>query len=152
MRTGIGGRVLLSRSRPLYTPSIGGTQFLSHEIMLVSDASANFATVAAITAVVAPARLLLYPQNRVLCRLGDSEFDHGRGWNLDFLLGVRIEAGARLPFLLHQLAKSRQDEFAILFDRFVGDVAERIEEYSSGSFVGLGGSTECNLKFSFGHV
>jgi hypothetical protein len=32
---------------------------------------------------------------------------------------------------------------------FVGDVAERIEKYSSGSFVGLGGFGKCALKFSF---
>ena len=30
-----------------------------------------------------------------------------------------------------QLAKTGQDEFAVLFDRFVGEVAERIEEHSS---------------------
>jgi hypothetical protein len=97
-------------------------------------------------------RLLLYPQNRVFCRLGDSEFDDGHGWNLDFLLRLRINADARLPLLLHQLAETGQDEFAVLFHRFVGDVAECIEEYSSGSFVGLGGSSECNLQFTFGHV
>jgi len=99
-----------------------------------------------------PARLLLYPQNRVFCSLGDSEFDDGLGWNLDFPLCLRIEADASLPFLLYELAKSGQDEFSVLFDRFVGEVAERIEEYSSRCFVGLGGSSECNLKFSFGHV
>ena len=94
-------------------------------------------------------RLLFYPQNRVLCRLGDSEFDDGLRRNLDLLLCLRIEADASLPFLLYELAKSGQDEFAILFDRFVGEVAERIEEYSSGCFVGLGGSSESDLKFSF---
>src|SRR5690349_13144479 len=99
-----------------------------------------------------PARLLLYPQNRVFCCLGDSEFEDGLGWNLDFLLRLRIKARARLPLLLHQLAKTGQDKFAVVFDRFVGEVAERIEEYSSGSFIGLCGSSECNLKFSFGHV
>ena len=97
-------------------------------------------------------RPLLYPQNRVFCRLGDSEFDDGLGWNLDLLLRLRIEAGASFPFLLYELAKSGQDEFAVLFDCFVGEVAERIEEYSSGSFVGLGGSSERGLKFSLGHV
>jgi hypothetical protein len=120
--------------------------------MLVSDASANFATVAAITAVVAPARLLLYPKDRVSCRLSDSEFDDSLGWNLDFLLRLRIEAGARFPLLLYELAKTGQDEFSILFDRFVGEVAERIEEYASRCFVGFSGSSECDLKFSFGHV
>src|ERR1700674_842668 len=97
-------------------------------------------------------RLLLYPQNRVFCSLGDSEFDDGLGWNLDFLLSLRIKARARLPLLLYELAKTGQDKFAVLFDRFVREGAERIEEYSSGSFVGLGGSSECNLKFTFGHV
>ena len=71
------------------------------------------------------AELLLYPQNRVLCRLGDSEFDDGFGRNFDLLLRLRIKADASLPFLFYELAKSGQDEFAILFDRFVGEVAER---------------------------
>jgi hypothetical protein len=88
-----------------------------------------------------PAILLLYPQNRVFCRLGDSEFNDSLGWNLDFLPRLRIKARARLSLLLHKLAKTGQDKFAVLFDRFVGEVAERIEEYSSGCFVGLGGSS-----------
>jgi hypothetical protein len=98
------------------------------------------------------AGLLLYPQNRVLCRLGDSEFDDGLGWNLDLLLRLRIEAGVSLPFLLYELPKAGQDEFSVLFDRFVGEAAERIEEYSGDSFVGFRGSSECNLKFGLGHV
>ena len=85
-----------------------------------------------------PRGLILYPKNRVFCRLGDSEFDDGLGWNLDLLLRLRIKSRTRLPLLFHQLAKTGQDEFAVLFDRFVGEVAECIEEYSSGSFVGLG--------------
>ena len=68
---------------------------------------------------------LLLPPESVLCRLGDSEFDDRLGWNLDLLLRLRIEAEASFPFLLYELAKSRQDEFAFLFDRFVGEVAER---------------------------
>ena len=44
-----------------------------------------------------------------------------------------------------------QDEFAILFGGFVGDGAERIEEYSSCSFVGLSGFSKCALKFYLGH-
>ena len=63
-------------------------------------------------------KLLLYPQNRVFCRLGDSEFDDGFGWNLYLLLRLRIEARASFPFLLYELAKSGQDEFSVLFDRF----------------------------------
>jgi hypothetical protein len=98
------------------------------------------------------AGLLLYPQNRILCRLGDSEFDDSLGRNLDLLLCLRIKARARLPLLLHELAKTGQDEFPVLFDRFIGEVAKRIEEYSGGSFVGLGGGSECDLKFSPGHV
>ena len=97
-----------------------------------------------------PARLLLYPQNRVFCRLSDSEFDDGFGWNLDLLLRLRIKARARFPLLLYELAKTGQDKFAVLFNRFVREVAERIEEYSSDSFVGFGGSSKCNLKFGFG--
>ena len=92
------------------------------------------------------ARLLLHPENGVLCDLGDSEFDDGLGWNLDLLLRLGIEARASLPFLLYELAKARQDEFAVLFNLFVCERAERLEEYSSGSFVGLGGSSECDLK------
>jgi hypothetical protein len=83
---------------------------------------------------------------------GDSEFDDGLGWNFDFLLRLRIEARASLPFLLYELAKSRQDEFSVLFDRFVGERAESIEEYSGGSLGGLGGSSECDLKFRLCHV
>jgi hypothetical protein len=96
--------------------------------------------------------LLLYPKNSVLCRLGNSEFDNGLRRNLDLLLRPGIEARACLPLLLHQLAKTGQDKFAVLFNLFVRERAERPEEYSSGSFVGLGGSSECDLKFSLGHV
>ena len=96
--------------------------------------------------------LLLYPQNRVFYGLGDSEFDDGLGWNLDLLLRLGIEAHASLPLLLYELAKAGQDEFAVLFDRFVGDAAERIEEYAGDSFVGLGSCSECDLEFSLGHV
>ena len=95
-------------------------------------------------------RLLLYPQNRVLCGLGNTKFDDGFGRNLDLLLRLWIKAGACLPLLLHQLAKTGQDKFAVLFNLFVGERAKRIEEYSSGSFVGLGGFSECGLKFCLG--
>jgi hypothetical protein len=40
----------------------------------------------------------------------------------------------------------------IRFDRFVGEIAKCIEEHSSGSFVGLRGCSECDLKFSLGHL
>jgi hypothetical protein len=66
----------------------------------------------------------------------------------DFLLRLWINADASLPLLLHQLAKTGQDKFAVLFDRFVGEVAECIDEY----FVGFGGNSERDLKFTFGHV
>ena len=71
-------------------------------------------------------RLLLYPQNRVLRRLRDSEFHDGLGGNLDFLLCLGVNPGARFPLLLHKLAKTGQDKFAVLFDRLVSEVAERI--------------------------
>src|SRR6266403_5367956 len=98
-----------------------------------------------------PASLLLYPKNRVFCRLGDAKFDDGLGWNLDFLLRLWIKARARLPLLLYEFAKTGQDKFAVLFNLFVGDVAERSEKYSSGPFVGLSGFSKCALKVGFCH-
>jgi hypothetical protein len=96
--------------------------------------------------------LLLYPQNRVLCGLGNTKFDDGLGWNLDLLLRLWIKARARLPLLLYEFPKTRQDKFAVLFNVFVGERAERIQEYSSGSFVGLSGFGKCALKFGLGHL
>jgi hypothetical protein len=98
------------------------------------------------------ARLLLYPQNCVLCGLGNTKFDDGLGWNLDLLLRLGIKACARLPLLLYELPKSRYDEFAILFGRFVSDVTECIEEYCGCSFVGLGSFSKCALQFVLGHL
>ena len=95
--------------------------------------------------------LLLYPQNPVLCGLGNAKFDDGLGWNLDLLLRLGIYPDAGLPLLLYEFAKTGQDKFAVLFNLFVGDVAERIEKYSSGPFVGLGGFSKCALKFGFCH-
>jgi len=68
-----------------------------------------------------PPKLLLYPQNRVLRRLGDSEFDDCFGWNLDFLLRLRIEAHASLSFLLYQLAEAGYHELAFLLNLFVSE-------------------------------
>jgi len=96
--------------------------------------------------------LFLDPQNRILCRFGDPEFDYGLGWNFDFLLRLGIETRAGLPLLLHELAKPGQNEFPALFDLFVGDGAQRLEEYSSGFLVCLCGCSECDLKFGLGHV
>ena len=98
------------------------------------------------------AELLLYSENCVLCHLGDPEFEHRFGWNPDLLLRFGIKTRARLPLLFDQLAKAGQNEFAVLFDRFVSEGAKRIEEYSSGSFVGLGCFSESELKFCFGHL
>jgi hypothetical protein len=50
---------------------------------------------------------------------------------------------SRWPLPLHQLAKTGQDKFAVLFNLFVGERAERIEKCSSGSFVLLGGFGKC---------
>jgi hypothetical protein len=98
------------------------------------------------------AELLLCSENCVLCRLGDSEFEHGFGWNFDLLLRAGIKARARLPLLFDELAKAGQNEFAVLFDRFVSEDAQRIEEYSSGLLIGLGCFTKSELKFCFGHL
>jgi hypothetical protein len=95
--------------------------------------------------------LLLYPQNPVLCGFGNPKFDDRLGWNLDLLLRLWIKARARFPLLLYEFAKTGQNKFAVLFYLFVGDVAERIEKYSSGPFVGLGGFSNCALKFGFCH-
>ena len=55
------------------------------------------------------------------------------------LLRLWIKARARHSSSALRVPKSRYDEFAVLFGRFVSDAAECIEEYSSGSFVGLSG-------------
>jgi hypothetical protein len=73
-------------------------------------------------------------------------------WNLDLLLLLWIKAHARFSLLLHQLAKTGQDKFAGLFNLFVGERAKSIQEYSRGSFVGLGGFGKCALKFILGHL
>ena len=45
-------------------------------------------------------------------------------------------------FCFTSLPKPGRTNFAVLFDRFVGEGAERIKEYSSGSFVGLRGRSD----------
>jgi hypothetical protein len=55
-------------------------------------------------------QLLPYPQNRVLRRLRNTEFDDGLGWNLDLLLGLGINPDPRFPLLLHKLANTWQDK------------------------------------------
>jgi hypothetical protein len=95
--------------------------------------------------------LLLYPQNPVLCGFGNTKFDHGLGWNFDLLLRLWIKTRARFPLLLHQLAETGQDKFSFLFDLFIGERAKSIQEYSRGSFVGLGGFGKCTLEFGLGH-
>ncbi len=99
-----------------------------------------------------PEALLFDSQDRVLGRLSDSKFDDGFGWNFDLLLRLGIEAHASLPFLLNELAEAWQNEFAVFFDRFVGEGTQCIEEYTGGSFVGLSGFSERDLKFGLGHV
>ena len=89
------------------------------------------------------------PQNPVLCGLGNPKFDDRLGWNLDLLLRLWIETRARLPLLLYEFAKTGQDKFAVLFYLFVGERTKSIQEYSRGSFVGLGGFGKCALKFGF---
>src|SRR5262245_59694987 len=91
-------------------------------------------------------------QNRVLCHFGDSEFECGFGWNPDLLLCLGIKTRACLPLLFHQLAKAGENEFAVLFDFFVREAAERFEEYPGGLLTGLGCCGESELKFCFGHL
>jgi hypothetical protein len=67
-------------------------------------------------------------------------------------LSLGIKAGARFSLLLDQFAKTREDEFAIFFSLFVCERAKRLEEYSGGSFGGLGGGSERYLDFSLRHV
>jgi hypothetical protein len=55
-------------------------------------------------------------------------------------------------FCFTSFAKTGQNKFAVLFSLFVGERAERIEKYSSGPFVGLGGFSKCALKFGFCHL
>src|SRR6202140_4352891 len=95
--------------------------------------------------------LLLYPQNRVLCGLGNTKFDDGLSWNLDLLLRLWIKARACLPLLLYEFAKTGQDKFAVLFNFFVGGGAGLIKKYSRGPFAGWGGFSKCALKFGFCH-
>jgi hypothetical protein len=49
-------------------------------------------------------------------RLWQHKFDDSLGWNLDLLLRLWIKTRARFPLLLHQLAETGQDKFAILFE------------------------------------
>ena len=55
-------------------------------------------------------------QNPIFRGFGNTKFDDGLGWNLDLLLRLWIETRARFPLLLHQLAKTGQNEFTALFD------------------------------------
>ena len=67
-------------------------------------------------------------------------------------LGADHEIQQSIERVPPQLAKTGQDKFTVLFDRFVSEGAKRIEEYSSGSFVGLGGFGKRGLKFCLGHL
>ena len=54
--------------------------------------------------------------------------------------------------IIPELAKARQNEFAVLFDRFASKGAQRIEEYPGGLLIGLGCFSKSELKFCFGHL
>jgi hypothetical protein len=66
-------------------------------------------------------------------------------------LRLWIKTRARFPLLLHQLAETGQDKFAIFLDLFIGERAKSIQKYSRGPFVGLGGFGKCALEFGPGH-
>ena len=103
------------------------------------------------TAPPAESVLLLGPQDCVFGGFRDTELNDCLGRNFDFLLRFRVDASARFPFLLYQLAKAGQHEFAFLFDPLVSKAGERIEEKRGRPFVRLGCFGESILKFSFGH-
>jgi hypothetical protein len=96
--------------------------------------------------------LLLYSENSVLCRLRNTEFDDGLSRDPDLLLRLGVETHPRFPLLFYQLPEAGQDEFAVLFDLFVGQGTECIEKRSSRLLVCLSGLGECNLKFCFRHL
>jgi hypothetical protein len=78
--------------------------------------------------------LSLEPRPLPPWRLGIS----ARFWReSDLLLRLWIKARARLPLLLYEFPKTGHDEFAGLFSPFVCEVAERLEEYACGLFIGL---------------
>jgi hypothetical protein len=91
-----------------------------------------------------------------LLRIGLQAYSLGIAYEFDPYFGLSIsrvdplphqlEAITCFPLLLYQLAKTGQDEVAVLFNPFVCERAERLEEYSSGSFVGLGGSSETTAR------
>jgi hypothetical protein len=64
-------------------------------------------------------------------------------------LRLGIEARTCLPLLFYELAKTWHHEFAGLFSLFVCEVAERLEEYACGLFIGLRGFGKRALKFCF---
>jgi hypothetical protein len=103
------------------------------------------------TAPPAESVLLLGPQDCVFGGFRDAELNDRLGRNFDFRAGLWVDADTRLPFLLYQLPKPGQREFAFLFDPLVSEVGERIEEKRGRSFVRLGCFGESVLKFSFGH-
>jgi hypothetical protein len=50
------------------------------------------------------------------------------------------------------MTKAWQNEFAVLFDCFINEGAERIEEYPSGLLIGLDCFAKSEFKFCFGHL
>src|SRR3977135_3903950 len=148
MRTYAGANALASKASHRERKIREQSTFRFGPCFRLSMAKVGFSTRAGISS--PPPKLLLYSENCVLSRLGNSEFNDGLGWNPDLLLRLGVEARSRFPLLLHQLPQAWQDEFAVLFNLFVGERAERIEKYSSGFFVGLGGFGKCALKFCLG--
>jgi hypothetical protein len=61
-------------------------------------------------------------------------------------LRLGIEARTCFALLLHQLAKTGQDEFTVLLDLFVCERAERIEEYALRFFCWSGSQLRVRLE------
>lgn len=73
-----------------------------------------------------PIRLLFNAQNRVFGGFGHPEFNYRLSWNLDLLLGFRVDTDACFPLLLYQLAEARQHKFAFFLDGFISKATEAI--------------------------
>jgi hypothetical protein len=77
--------------------------------------------------------LLLYSENRV---------HYGLGCNLDLLVVLALKP-VRAPLFLYQLAKTGQDEFAIVFVS---------KNTPAVLLIGVGSFGKCDLQFCLGHV
>src|SRR5579864_5947869 len=84
---------------------------------------------------------LLLRSDRVFRGLGDAEFHHRLGLDLDRFAGLRVAAYASLAMRLHQTAKAGHNEDAVLlglFNRSVGQLLQKCRCCLVGKFRFLG--------------